>query len=187
MPTLTPTSEDVRIYEWCILYPYPLDQKAENELLKEIDGYFAEAGAKLVAKDKWGRRGLAYTIEGYDEGNFIVYHFEMDPLKVKEVDLQLKIAKNVLRHLCVKPPKNYQVVKYSELFETWLKERENVDEKKAREREVKLQETVARKAKRQVKLSDEKKKEAKPAVAMSEAAITEKLDKLISDDTLDSI
>jgi ribosomal protein S6 len=109
----------------------------------------------------------------------------MDPLKVKEVDVQLKIAKNVLRHLCVKPPKNYQVVKYSELFETWLKERENVDEKKTRERQAKLEETVARKAKRQVKLSDEKKKETKPAVAMNEEALTQKLDKLISDDSLE--
>lgn len=185
MPSLIPSSEDVRVYEWCILYPYPIGQKEESDLLKEIDGYFAEVGAKLILRDKWGRRGLAYPVGGFTEGNFVVYYFEMDPSKVKEVDTQLKISKGILRHLFVKPPKHYQVIKYSEAYDTWLKERENVDEKRARENEQKVQDAVARKAKRQVKLSDEKKKEeVKAAPALSKEALTEKLDKLISDDTL---
>src|SRR5438874_124716 len=109
MPTLTPSSEDVRIYECCILYPYPLGQKEEAELLKEIEGLFADAGGKLVMKDAWGRRGLAYPIGGAVEGNYIVYYYELDPLKVKEIDGALRIMKNVDRHLLVKPPKNYQI------------------------------------------------------------------------------
>ena len=135
MPELTPTSEDTRIYEWCILYPYPMNQKEEAQLLKEIDELFSEAGAKLVAKDAWGRRGLAYSIKGSTEGTFVVYYFEMDPAKVKEVDSQLRIMRGVLRHLFVKPPKHYQIVQYAAKYEQWLKERETVEEVKTRERE----------------------------------------------------
>src|SRR5262245_49834306 len=120
MPTLTASSEDVRIYECAVLYPYPLTQKQEQDLLKEVEGYFEEAGAKLVAKDPWSQRGLAYGVKGFSEGCFVIYYYEMDPLKVKEVDHSLKINKNVLRHLFVKPPKNYQILKYSELYQTWL-------------------------------------------------------------------
>ncbi len=187
MPTLTPSSEDVRIYECCILYPYPFGQKEENELLKEVEGFFTEVGAKQVSKDKWGQRGLAFPIGGFSEGSFIVYHYEMDPLKLKEVDTQLRIAKGVLRHMFVKPPKNYQIIKYSEAYETWLKERENVQEKRSREREEKLKEQVARKAKRVAQRTTERKKEEvkQPAPKMGEGVIQEKLDKLISDDTFE--
>ncbi len=185
MPTLQATSEETRIYELCLLYPFPLGQKDENELLKTVDGYFEEAGAKLVAKDKWGRRGLAYTIGGFKEGNFIVYYYEMQPSKVEEIDTQLRIQKNVLRHMFVKPPKHYQIVQYSATYEQWLKDRESVTEKRAREKEEKLKEVVARKAKRTAKMVEEKKKEQKPAATMSGKDLTAKLDKLISDDSVD--
>ncbi len=187
MPELVPTSEDGRIYEWCVLYPYPMQQKEEQTLLKEIDEIFAEAGAREVARDKWGRRGLAYPIGGLKEGTFVIYYFEMDPAKVKEVDNVLRITKGVLRHLVVKPPKRYQIVKYSETYEQWLKDRETVEQQREREREQKVQEQVARKAKMRAKATTERKK-VKPAAEASSMGgenLTEQIDKLISDDTLD--
>ncbi len=185
MPSLVPTSEDTRIYECCVLYPYPFGQKEESDLLREIEGLFADAGAREVMKDKWGRRGLAYPIKGFTEGNFIVYYEEMDPAKLKELDQALRITKGVLRHMFVKPPKDYQILKYSELYEQWLKERENIDQKRAREKEEQVQEQVARKAKRQAKMQTERKKAEEPASALQEQQLQEKLDKLISDDSLD--
>jgi len=185
MPNLTPSSEDVRIYECALLYPYPFSQKEENELLKEVEGAFEEAGAKLVAKDKWGRRGLAFNIGGFNEGNFIIYHYEMDPAKVREVDQALRIQRGVLRHLLVKPPKHYQIVQYSELYEKWLKERESVEEVRAREKEEKVKERVAEKAKRAAKQVTERKKTETPKAPAKEGEITSQIDKLISDDSLD--
>jgi small subunit ribosomal protein S6 len=180
MPTLTPSSEDVRIYECTILYPL-LSQKDESALLKEVDALFAEAGATLVAKDAWGRRGLAYAIKGQTEGNFVVYYWEMDPLKLKEVDAQLRIMKNLMRHIFVKPPKNYQIVKYSEAYETWLKERETMDQKKMRVKEEAAQERLAKRAVQTKKAP--KKVEEKSAGPVVQEELTEKLEKLISDDT----
>lgn len=186
MPSLTPSSEETRIYECCILYPYPINQKEEADLLKEIEAAFTDAGGKQVTKDQWGRRGLAYPIEGSTEGNFVIYYYDMEPAKLKEVEQQLKIMKNVLRHMFVKPPKHYQVIKYSEAYTTWLKERESIGEKRSREVEEKLRDTVAKKAKRAAQRTTEvKKKEEKPAEAMNEKALTEKLEKLISDDHVD--
>lgn len=182
MPTLVASSEDVRIYECVVLYPI-LSQKEESTLLKEIDALFAEAGATLVAKDAWGRRGLAYNIKGQNEGNFVVYYWEMDPLKVKEVDQQLMIMKNVMRHMFVKPPKNYQIVKYSEAYETWMKERETMDQKKLREKEEAAKERLAKRAQMQAKKPAKKATEEKSAAPMKQEELTQQLDKLISDDT----
>ena len=186
MPQLVPTSEDSRIYEWCVLYPYPMTQKEEQQVTKEVEGHFEEAGARQVAKDAWGRRGLAYSVGGFKEGNFTVYYYEMDPGKVKEVDNALRITKGVLRHIAVKPPKRYQVVQFSEAYVQWLKDRKTVEEQRAAAREEKVQEQIARRAKMKAKATAERKKTAKPAEQpLGEEALTEQIEKLISDDSVD--
>lgn len=187
MADLIPSTEDARIYEWCVLCPYPLPQKDEQQLLKEIEGIFDEAGAKQVAKDAWGRRGLAYPVKGATEGSFVIYHYEMDPARVGEVDRALRITKGVLRHLAVKPPKRYQVVKYSAAYEQWLKNRETVEQQRARAQEEKVQEQIARRAKMKAKATAERKK-AKPAEKpLEEGVLSEQIEKLISDDTIDTL
>ena len=174
---------DVRIYEFAVLLPYPMGQKEQQQAVKEIEAVFKEAGAREVSKDIWGARGLAYPIDGHNEGNFIVYHQEIDPAKIKEVDVALRIVPGVLRHIVVKPPKGYRIVKFSESYEQWLKERESASEKTKREREVEIQERVAEKAKRQVKRTERAKTEAAPET-MSKEEVGKKLDQIISDDSL---
>jgi small subunit ribosomal protein S6 len=173
-----------RIYEIAVLLPYPMAQKEEHQTIKEIETIFKEAGAREVSKDVWGRRGLAYDIKGSEEGNFIVYHQEIDPVKIREIDTALRIVPGVLRHIVVTPPKGYRIVKYSESYEQWLKERESASEKSKREREEEIQQNIADKAKRQVKREKTAKAEA-PVEAVSKEEISKKLDKLISDDSIE--
>lgn len=185
MTLLTPASEDTRIYEIAVLYPYPMHQKEEQDLIKAIEGLFAEAGATIVQKDVWGRRGLAYKIGGFDEAHFIFYYVDMPPEKLKEFDRQMKILKGVLRHLVVKPPKHYRYISYADSETRW-KERQRIEEETAtREKEEKLKKQVVDKAKRQTKRAtkpveaDAPQKSAKPQATET---IDARLDKLISDD-----
>ena len=185
MVTLTPASEDTRVYELCVLLPHPMGQKEEQAAVKAVEGILEEAGGKQLAKDVWGRRGLAYTIGGYDEGNFIVYHYDLDPSKLKEIDEALKILPDVLRHLVVIPPKGYEVVQYSEAYEQWLKDRENEVQEKEKEREEKIAKRIAEKAKRSVKKAEKKAEPEKKDEKVSKEELSEKLEELISDDDLD--
>tara|TARA_Y100000310_G_scaffold278017_1_gene296206 strand:- start:343 stop:921 length:579 start_codon:yes stop_codon:yes gene_type:complete len=191
MPELTETDVDetVRTYEICVLYPSNLQQKEEATLLKDVEGIIEEQGGKLVSKDNWGKRGLAYRIKGSDEGIYVVYYYELDPNTLKEIDTALRITPNLLRHIIVKPPKGYEIIKFSEGYEAWLKDRESVEEKKQKEKEAKLAKSVADKAKRQVKRAAAAKKEElseeTPKPAVDKKQISAELDKLISDDDLD--
>lgn len=176
--------EDARLYEFCILYPFPMTQKEEAALLKEIDGIFAEAGAIPVSKDTWGRRGLAYPIGGYTEGTYVIYYFEMDPAKVAEVDQALKITKGLLRHMIVKPPKNYEIVSYAKRYEEWLERRHVEDQERENEKARRIEERVVEKAKRDAKRTESRAK--KPADKKAAAGeVDQQLDKLLSSDNLD--
>ena len=161
-----------------------LMEKAENQLNKEIDGIFSEAGAKVVFKDLWGKRGLAYKVGGHDEGKFTVFYIDADPSKIRALDSALRLEKGVLRHMIVIPPKGYEAVSYAEKYEAWLKNRETMSEMRAREKAEKMEERVREKAKMEAKRMEAKKKEKKVAPKAPAASLDTELDKLLSDQDL---
>lgn len=193
-PEILDETPEAGLYELCVLSPVNLSQKEEAQLLKGIEELFTEAEGRLVAKDAWGRRGLAYKIKKQTEGNFVIYYFEANPQKLKEVNRQLRILPNVLRHLIVKPPKEMlpliakgTPMKYSERYEQWIKDQATAVETEHREEEGRLQKKVADRAKREAKRTEVKKKEVQKKEAaspMEEADLSKKIEELISDDTL---
>lgn len=183
MVSYTPSSEDVRLYEVAVLYPYPMNQKEESELLKGIDEIFADAGAKQVFKDVWGRRGLAYKVGGFTEGNFVIYYYEIDPSKIDEIDEQMRILKGLLRHMIVKPPKKYQISAYADSEKKWKEASRLETERKAQEKEDKKLKQVVEKARRSTQTRTVKKDDAAKPVAGE--TLSKQLDKLISDKDLE--
>ncbi|MBU0766720.1 30S ribosomal protein S6 [Patescibacteria group bacterium] len=178
---------DIRLYECSILYPFPLNQKEEKEIIDGVEEIFKEAGAREVEKDLWGRRGLAYPIKGHNEGSFVIYHLEIDPSKIKGINEALNIMHGVLRHLLLKPPAGYQITKLSDGYKKWLDERETVEERRESEKEAKLERHVMDKAKRHAKRVEDKKKEnpsTEKEVPIEKDKLAEELEKLISDDEL---
>jgi ribosomal protein S6 len=185
MVSYTPTSDEVRLYEIAVLYPFPMNQKEEAELLKGIQAIFDEAGAKEIYKDVWGRRGLAYKIGGFDEGNFIIFYMEMDPSKLSELDEAMRILKGMLRHMIVKPPKHYQITSYADSEKKWKESNRLEGERRVQEKEDKKLKQVVEKAKRTTKAAETKKADEVAAKPMTGEALTQELDKLISDKDLE--
>jgi ribosomal protein S6 len=181
MPVHIPSSEDVRVYETAILYPSPMNQKEENELLKGIDEIFADAKATVVLKDAWGDRGLAYRIGGFDEANVLVMYHEIDPSKIKEIDRQLSILKGVLRHLIVKPVKKYDIAPMAGRLDQWKVPVRVERETRVREKEEKKLKQVVEKAKRAPAKPKKAVVEEKP---MPTETIEQGVDKLLSDTDL---
>lgn len=184
MVKLMPSSEDVRVYEVAVMYAPDLTQGSENELLKEIEAGFTDAGGKLLFKDPWTKRGLAYKIGGFEEAKYVMYYYEIDPSKMREIDANIRLMKGVLRHLIVIPPKGYEAVSYEERYQHWMTNRETVKEMRSREKEEKLKQNVVDKAKRETRRTAEKAKTAGKTPAMDKGKISESLDKLISDEDL---
>lgn len=182
MPTLNPSSDEVRVYELCVMYPADIDQKAENTLLKEVSDLLSEAEAKIVFTDQWSKRGLAYPIKGHTQAKYVIHYFEVDPAKIRTLDHDLRLLKGLLRHLVVIPPKGYEARNFEELYQNWLKSRESVEDVRKREKEEKVKQTVVQSAKRAAKRMETKKKAPAKEIEMGE--LSSKLDELISDDDL---
>ena len=185
MVSYAPTSEDVRLYEIALLYPFPINQKEEAELLKAVDGIFADAKAKEIFRDVWGRRGLAYKIGGYAEANFIITYQELDPRKLKDIDQQLRILKGILRHLIVKPVEGLELRSFANAEKQWKEKARVEDANRVTEKEERLKKQVLDKAKRKSAPAAAKDAAKKEKPAVTGEALNAQLDKLISDKDLD--
>ncbi len=79
-----------------------LTEDIRANVLKKIEDTITKAKGKVLTQDLWGKRHLAYLIEGNEEGYYVVYTFELDPSKISELDNQLKFQNDILRYLLSK-------------------------------------------------------------------------------------
>ena len=59
-------------------------------------------GGAVVKVNTWGRRRLAYPIERHRDGLYYFLDLSLTPQSVLEIDRNLKVSEEVIRHLIVK-------------------------------------------------------------------------------------
>ena len=57
-----------------------------------------EHGGSVEKAEKWDKRRLAYEIDGFKEGNYILMNFEAGPAVPQELSRLMRINDDVIRH-----------------------------------------------------------------------------------------
>ena len=68
----------------------------------KVSQFIAERGGIISEVERWGKRKLAYPIQHFMEGNYILSRIKLKPTVGKELEANLQISEEVLRHLLVK-------------------------------------------------------------------------------------
>jgi small subunit ribosomal protein S6 len=87
----------MRRYEILLILPPDADDKVVTAVTDRISQTFGERGGQIVKVDRWGRRRLAYELEGRTEGFYLVVECQAEPDAVKELDRVLALADEVIR------------------------------------------------------------------------------------------
>jgi len=74
-------------------------------IVERISGIITDQNGEVVNVDKWGKRKLAYEVNGNTEGFYVVIVFKADNEAITEIDRVLKITEEVLRFLLVRRDK----------------------------------------------------------------------------------
>src|SRR3972149_10419731 len=94
--------EGLRDYELTII----IDPKiTEDKLEARIDGisqFITERGGIVSEVQRWGKRKLAYPIKHSLEGVYALARFKLRPASGRELEANLRISEDVLRHLLIK-------------------------------------------------------------------------------------
>lgn len=90
-------------YELVIIFDPAIEgDEAVDAQLSRLVKVVSDAGGELEGVDKWGKRKLAYEIDGNTEGYYAVMTFRAPSEAAAELERILKITDVVVRHLLIR-------------------------------------------------------------------------------------
>ncbi|MFC2024402.1 30S ribosomal protein S6 [Chloroflexota bacterium] len=101
-PEVSIEDRELRDYELLlIISPEVVDEALEAQLEK-INQMVGERGGTVTYTDQWGKRKLAYPVEHFLEGNYVLLGLKFDPTQCEGLEARLRISEQILRVLLIK-------------------------------------------------------------------------------------
>lgn len=69
---------------------------------EKINEFITSRGGAIARVQRWGRRRLAYPIKRQMEAHYLLTTYELDPEHASELEADLVLAQEVLKHMVVK-------------------------------------------------------------------------------------
>lgn len=92
----------MRDYELGIVLSPEASEEQTKAILDRVSQVVQTSGGAVVKVNAWGRRRLAYPIERHRDGLYYWLDLSLTPQTVLEIDRNLKVSEEVIRHLIVK-------------------------------------------------------------------------------------
>jgi len=93
--------EQLRDYELVLIISPEVVEEKLDATIDNVSQFITEKGGTISDIERWGKRRLAYPIEHFVEGSYVLARFNLKPALGKELEANLKISEEVLRHLLV--------------------------------------------------------------------------------------
>ena len=101
----------MRYYEILYIVNPNFERKKLDETMKEIDNRLTETKSKIINHIIWGKKKLAYPMQGHKYGTYILVHYQGgNKDKLDEFDSWLKLSDLVIRHMIVRIEKEPDVL-----------------------------------------------------------------------------
>jgi small subunit ribosomal protein S6 len=91
----------LREYELMYIVRPTVAEDALPASIERVDSLITGLGGEIAENNAWGKRRLAYPIEKFEEGYYIVSKIRMEPERTRELESQLAISEEVMRHILV--------------------------------------------------------------------------------------
>src|SRR5437868_632266 len=92
-------------YELMVLLHPDLEIDVEAPIAK-VEGLVEAAGGRVVKRDNWGKKRLAYRIARQDFAIYVYFEIQLDPASVTKLESSILITEEVLRHILVSREEN---------------------------------------------------------------------------------
>ena len=91
-----------RIYEELFIVKPDASDEDVDAFVETLRAQLTAAGATVDKIDKWGKRRLAYRVDKYREGTYVLLQFTSEPNGVRELERRLRVSDIVLKFLTVR-------------------------------------------------------------------------------------
>jgi small subunit ribosomal protein S6 len=92
----------MRIYEALFIIKPDVPDEEADQRLEALRTQLVASGATIDKLEKWGKRKLAYKVDKYREGSYVLMQFSAEPGTVKEFERRLRVSDMVMKFLTVR-------------------------------------------------------------------------------------
>ena len=98
----------INTYEMMFILRPDLTQDQINKELHKYRDFLKENGAQKVSIEVWGKRRLAYLIQKFQDGIYILTYYTGDGTQVAKIEKDMRFSEQVLRYLTIKQDDNFE-------------------------------------------------------------------------------
>ena len=92
----------MKAYELLFFVSPSIDEETRAATMKRVGTTIAAGNGAIDNVDDWGKRKLAYEINGLTDGDYTLIDFHAEPENIAELDRVLRITDAIVRHMIVK-------------------------------------------------------------------------------------
>jgi len=91
----------IKNYETVFIMNPVLSDDQMKDAVGKYESILTEAGAKIVNKELWGLKKLAYPIQHKSTGSYCLIEFEADPSTVATLEVAFKRDEKIMRFITI--------------------------------------------------------------------------------------
>ncbi|GIO23972.1 30S ribosomal protein S6 [Oceanobacillus sp. J11TS1] len=95
----------MRKYEIMYIIRPDIEEEAQTALIERFNKILTDNGAEIEKVDEKGKKRLAYEINDYRDGYYVVINFQSDEAAVNEFDRLAKFSDDIIRHMAIRDEK----------------------------------------------------------------------------------
>ncbi|MBE4907901.1 30S ribosomal protein S6 [Cytobacillus suaedae] len=92
----------MRKYEVMYIIRPNIEDEAKKALVERFNGVLTDNGAEIANVKEWGKRRLAYEINDFRDGYYMILSVMSNSEAVKEFDRLAKISEDIIRHIVIR-------------------------------------------------------------------------------------
>ena len=91
-----------RKYEIMYIIRPDIEEDAQKALIERFNGILTDNGADIEKVTEQGKKRLAYEINNYRDGYYVLINFKSDGEAISEFDRLAKFSDDIIRHIAVR-------------------------------------------------------------------------------------
>lgn len=92
----------MKAYELMVILDPSLDEEPRAQALERIRELLAANGGTVDSVEEWGKRRLAFEVDGKTDGDYTVFRVHAPADSIAEVDRVLHITDQVIRYMLLR-------------------------------------------------------------------------------------
>ncbi|MDX8363253.1 MULTISPECIES: 30S ribosomal protein S6 [Bacillaceae] len=92
----------MRKYEIMYIIRPNIDDESKKAVVERFSNVLTEKGAEIAEVKEWGKRRLAYEINDFRDGYYMILQVASNAEAINEFDRLAKISEDIIRHIVVK-------------------------------------------------------------------------------------